>query len=149
MGAGVLRLTDPRQLEALLFRNPYYSSDSLFALRSRSGGQLLAAGIVVTNPEYANPKQLDGGMPCFRLGAFGSEGMSVKRINGVFSFLASEPREAHPYGLELLSYACVAVEATDVETFAVQVPSDAEHLSRFYKSLFRRQGSFPVFEREL
>jgi hypothetical protein len=149
MGAGVLRTTDPQQLEALLFRNPYYPSDSLFSLRSRAGGHPIAVGIVVTNPEYANPKQLDAGMPCFRLGAFGSEGMSVKRINGVFSFLASEPREAHPYGLELLSYACVAVEATDVETFAAQVPSDAEHLSRFYKSIFRRQGSFPVFEREL
>jgi hypothetical protein len=149
MGAGVLRTTDPRQLEPLLFRNPYYPPDSLFALRKRSEGRPVAVGIVVTNPDYANPKQLDAGMPCFRLGAFGTEGMTLKRINGLFSFLTSNPNEAHPHALDLLSYACVAVEATNVETFAAQVPSDAEHLNRFYKHLFRRQGSFPIFEREL
>jgi hypothetical protein len=149
MGAGVLRTSDPGQVEALLFRNPFFPPDSLFALRSRSGGHPIAVGIVVTNPDYANPRLLDGGMPCFRLGAFGSEGMTLKRINGLFSFLAADPREAHAYGLDLLSYACIAVESTNVETFAAQVPSDVEHLSRFYKSLFRRQGSFPIFEREL
>ena len=32
---------------------------------------------------------------------------------------------------------------------AAQVASDAPHLMRFYKQYFRRQGSFPVFERPL
>jgi hypothetical protein len=149
MGRGLLRITEPHQLESLLFRNPYYPPESLFALRSRTGGQPVAVGIVVTNPDYANPKQLDAGMPCFRLGAFGTEGMTLKRINGLFSFLTSNPHEAHPHALDLLTYASVAVEDTNVETFAAQAPSDAEHLTRFYKNLFRRQGSFPIFERDL
>jgi hypothetical protein len=149
MGKGVLRVTEPRQLEALLFRNPYFPPDSLFALRNRTGGQAIAVSIVVTNPDYANPKQLDAGMPCFRLGAFGTEGMTLKRINGLFSFLTSDPHEAHPYALDLLCHACVSVEHTDVDAFAAQAPSDAEYLSRFYKGLFRRQGSFPIFERDL
>jgi hypothetical protein len=149
MGSGVLRTTDVRQLEALLFRNPFFPPESLFVLRSRTGSQPVALGIVVTNPSYANPKQLDAGMPCFRLGAFGTEGMTVKRINGLFSFLVADPREVSSYALDLLCYASVAVESTNVETFAAQAPSDADHLNRFYKSVFRRQGSFPVFEREL
>jgi hypothetical protein len=34
-------------------------------------------------------------------------------------------------------------------TMAAQVPSDASHLLRFYQRYFRRQGSFPVYERKL
>ena len=37
----------------------------------------------------------------------------------------------------------------DPQTFAAQVPSDAVALARFYKQYFRRQGSFPVFEKPL
>jgi hypothetical protein len=36
-----------------------------------------------------------------------------------------------------------------VETLCAQVPSDAVQLIRFYKQYFRRQGSFPLYEREL
>ncbi|MFO0846564.1 MAG: hypothetical protein U0797_30050 [Gemmataceae bacterium] len=105
--------------------------------------------MLVTNAAYAHPKQLDAGMPCFRLGAFGTEGMTTKRVNGLFSFLAADGRDLSPCALDLLGYATNRLGETDVETFAAQVPSDAEHLARFYTSLFRRQGSFPVFEREL
>jgi len=38
---------------------------------------------------------------------------------------------------------------TDVETLAAQAPSDAQPLLRFYKQYFRRQGSFPIYERVL
>ena len=149
LGAGILRTKDIPQLEALLFRNPYFSPEALFALRSRSGGHPVAVGIVVTDPHYANPKQIDSAMPCFRLGAFGTEGMSAKSVNGLFSFLAADTRDLHAHALDLLGSACVIVDATDIETFAAQAPSDAVHLTRFYKSLFRRQGSFPIFERSL
>ena len=89
-------------------------------------------------------------MPCFRLGAFGTEGLTHKRINGLFSFLAADTRDL----TAARRWTCWPTRRTvvadiDVETFAAQVPSDAAHLVRFYKSLFRRQGSFPILSREL
>jgi hypothetical protein len=149
LGAGVLRVTDLPRLETQLFRNPYYPPESLFALRGRDGGRPVAVGLLVTHPDYALPKQLDGAMPCYRLGAFGSEELSTKRINGMFSFLAADNPDLMPHGLDLLTYATGRLESTTVETFAAQAPSNAPHLTRFYKSLFRRQGGFPVLERDL
>jgi hypothetical protein len=149
LGAGLLRVNSPAEVETHLFRNPYFSPDSLFALRNRSG-QAVAVGCTVTNPSYAHPKQIDAAMPCFRLGAFGTEGLTHKRINGLFSFVAADTRDVVSYALDLIGYASSQkVNDTDVESFAAQAPSDAAHLIRFYKSLFRRQGSFPIFEREL
>jgi hypothetical protein len=148
LGAGVLRVPEA-ELEGHLFRNPYFPPDALFALRSKADDQPVAVGLVVTNQAYANPKQLDSGMPCYRLGAFGTEGMGVKRVKGLFSFVAADNRDLTPAALDLLGYATNRLQDTELETFAAQVPSDAEHLARFYKGLFRRQGSFPVFEREL
>jgi hypothetical protein len=149
LGASVLRVSSVPELEKCLFHNPYFPPESLFCLRSRSGGQPVAVGILVHRSEYANPHQLDSAMPCFRLGAFGTENLTHKRINGLFSFLAADNRDLSAHGLDLLGYASTLVHDVDVETFAAQVPSDAPHLVRFYKSLFRRQGGFPIFEREL
>ena len=148
LGAGVLQVQDVARLEAVLLRNRYFPPEALFALRNRTG-QPVAVGVAVTNPDYAPPRQLDAAMPCFRLGAFGTEGYTHKRINGLFSFLAANTPDVGAYALDLLGFASQKVEATDVVTFAAQIPSDAPHLVRFYKSLFRRQGSFPIFEREL
>lgn len=148
LGKGILRVPESK-LEDHLFRNPYFSGTSLFALRSKNDDTPVAVGIVVANDAFADPKQLDSSMPCFRLGAFGTEGMTAKRINGLFSFLAADTRDVHLYGLDLISYATNAVADTDLSTFAAQVPSDAAHLVRFYKSLFRKQGGFPIYERGL
>jgi hypothetical protein len=149
LGRGVLHVKDEAALTEHLFRNPYFPAGSLFALRSKADDQPVAVGIVVANPGYADPKQLDAAMPCFRLGAFGAEGMTAKRVYGLFSFLAADTRDVTHYGLELLGYATDLTYTTEIETFAAQVPSDAPHLARFYKSLFRRQGSFPIYERRL
>jgi hypothetical protein len=149
MGANVLLMRERAALEQYLFHNPYFSADSVFVLRSRTGGPALAAGILIANPDYANPRQVDSAMPCFRLGAFGTEGMTTKRIDGLFSFLAADTRDAHPLALDLLGYAAHKLQDTEVETFAAQVPSDANHLLRFYKQYFQRQGSFPILERML
>jgi hypothetical protein len=92
---------------------------------------------------------VDALMPCFRLGALGTEGLSAKRINGLFSFVAADGPDLAPFVLDLLSHACLRLEDTNVEALAAQAPSDAPHLTRFYKQIFRRQGSFPVFERDL
>jgi hypothetical protein len=149
MGAKVLLIRERAALEHYLFHNPYFTADSVFVLRSRNGGPALAAGVFIANPSYANPRQVDAAMPCFRLGAFGTEGMTTKRINGLFSFLTADARDAQPLALDLLGHAAHKLQDTDVETFAAQVPSDADHFVRFYKQYFQRQGSFPILERML
>jgi hypothetical protein len=149
LGANVLLVQDAAALEQYLFHNPYFAADSLFALRGRAGGPPLAVGILVANPAYAHPRQVDAAMPCFRLGAFGTETMSAKRINGLFSFLTADSRDAPPLALDLLGYAAYKLQDTDVETFAAQAPSDAGHLLRFYKQYFQRQASFPILDRTL
>lgn len=149
LGTNVLPIQDRAALEQYLFHNPYFAADSVFALRARAGGPALAVGLVVANPTYANPREVDAAMPCFRLGAFGTEGMTTKRIDGLFSFLTADTRDAHPLALDLLGYAAYRLQDTEVETFAAQVPSDAGHLVRFYKQYFQRQASFPILERTL
>jgi hypothetical protein len=148
MGRGVLRV-GADEVRRHLFDNPYFSSDSLFALRTRAGGTPLAVGILVVGPSYADPRQTDASMPCFRLGAFGTEGLTAKRINGLFSFLVADHRHANPLGLDLMGYAALRLHETTVETLGAQVPSDVQYLLGFYTRYFRRQGSFPILERDL
>ncbi len=136
-------------IEKAWFRNPWLSTKSLFSLRDRSTNRPVAVGAVVLEPTYANPQQVDSAMPCFRLGAFGTEGLTAKRINGLFSFFVTEPRDTHRLGLELLGHAARLIHEADRETAAAQISSDVPHLVRFYRQIFRPQGSFPIFERQL
>jgi hypothetical protein len=146
----VLRVRQPEELEEHLWHNPYFSPEAVFVLRPRGGAAPLAAGIFITTPHYADPLQLDADMPCFRLGAFGTERMQSKRVRGLFSFLARADSQANLLGVELLGQAALWAQGrSDLNAFAAQVPSDAPHLLRFYQHLFRRQGAFPVFERVL
>jgi hypothetical protein len=145
----VLRVSSPEALEKHLFENPYFKPESVFVLRSRANNVPLAAGIVIDNSTYADPKQVDPAMPCFRLGAFGSEEMQTKRINGLFSFLCPSDRDVNPLALDLMHHATVRLEESDAGSLAAQVPSDAPHLLQFYQRYFRRQASFPVFEKAL
>lgn len=144
-----LRVHTPEALQRHLFANPYFTPDALFALRGRDG-TLQAAGILITEPTYADPRAVDAMMPCYRLGAFGSEGMEAKRLRGLFSILARPDRNLPALGMDLLVQAAHRIgDSDDVPCFAAQVPSDVPVLSAFYERLFRRQGSFPVFERAL
>jgi len=149
LGPNVLRVSSPQELEKHLFQNPYFKPESVFVLRSRANNVPLAAGIVIDNSGYADPKQVDSAMPCYRLGAFGAEGMQTKRINGLFSFLCASDRDVNPLALDLMHHATVRLEESDAESLAAQVPSDAPHLLQFYQRYFRRQASFPVFEKVL
>jgi hypothetical protein len=145
----VLRVSSPEALEKHLFQNTYFKPESVYVLRSRANNVPLAAGVVIDNSNYADPKQVDAAMPCFRLGAFGTEGMSTKRINGLFSFLCASDRDVNPLALDLMHHATVRLEESDAGSLAAQVPSDAPHLLQFYQRYFRRQASFPVFEKSL
>jgi hypothetical protein len=145
LGSGVIRMTtDP---EKYFFHNPYFSSDAIYALRSPDG-TVTAVGVLIVKSGYANPKQVDAAMPCFRLGALGTEGMQHKRINGLFSFVTA-PGDVTRLGLDMLLQASFRLRSTNLDALAAQVPSDAPHLLRFYQHYFRRQAAFPVFEREL
>jgi N-acetylglutamate synthase-like GNAT family acetyltransferase len=145
-----LRVSTPAALHQYLFKNPYFPPEDVFVWRARAHSSPLAVGIMITNPAYANPDALDSNMPCFRLGAFGTEGMQVKRINGMFSFLAPAGQLLPAFGMDLLGYAASRVAARDDNTvFAAQVPSDASGLYAFYERNFERQGAFPVLERSL
>jgi hypothetical protein len=132
-----------------LFQNSYFKPESAFILRSRSDHAPLAVGIIVHQAGYADARQIDAAMPCFRLGAFGTEGMAVKRINGLFSFLTRPGKDTNPLALSLMSEAAYRLHETTLDTLASQVPSDVPHLLRFYQQYCRRQGAFPVFERDL
>jgi hypothetical protein len=143
-----LRCRDAGELEQHLFQGPNFGPAAAFAFRSRTDNTPQAVAVLVENPAYANPLQLDSDMPCFRAGAFGTEGMQVKKVNGLFSFIARPGKDVNPMGLDLVGYAVRRLERSNLETLAAQVPSDVPHLLRFYQQFFRRQGSFPVFERE-
>jgi hypothetical protein len=145
-----LRVRSPAEFERHLFANPYFGPESLFVLRARSTGKPLAAGLLITEPTYADPRALDAFMPCFRLGAFGSENMQAKRIKGLFSFLAKPDENVGLLAVDLLGVASLRLQnSDDIDAFAAQVPSDVPQLLGVYQRLFRRQGHFPVFERTL
>jgi hypothetical protein len=142
-----LRVRSPEELEKVLFENPYFPPSAAFVVRSRKDLAIKGAGVLVLNKSYANPTQVDPQMPCFRLGAFGTEGLSHKRINGLFSFITRNDSDAIRHALSMLEYAGEKLEDAGLDMFAAQVPSDAPHLLRFYKEQFQRQGSFPILEK--
>ena len=92
---------------------------------------------------------VDAHAPCFRLGAFGTENLNTKRVNGLFSFLVAKPEQAVSAGLALLAEASQEMTEGTVTTLAAQCPSDVPHLVNFYTRYFKEQGRFPVFERVL
>jgi hypothetical protein len=131
------------------FENPQVPSDSLFAVRSRVDRQPIAVGRLIENPNYADPTKVDATQPCFRLGAFGTEGLTHKPINGLFSLVLPRSRNAMAGALDLLAHAAARHDSTTTRTLAAQASSDTPHLLTFYQSHFQRQASFPVFERVL
>jgi hypothetical protein len=133
-----------------LFQNPYFNPQALFVLRSRIDQQPMAVGLLIEDATFADPSQLDANQPCFRLGAFGTEGMQHKRVNGMFSFVVPEQsRSGAALAMDLMGHAAATFDDSSAHGVAAQVPSDQPHLLRFYQGHFRRQGSFPVYERVL
>jgi GNAT superfamily N-acetyltransferase len=147
LAPGVVRLP-VEKLEQEWFYNPYYPPESLFALR-RADNSIQGLAIFINNSAYANPLQIDVQAPCFRLGAFGTEGMSTKRVNGLFSVLIGEGGDGLTVGLDLLSYLIGKLQNETIDTLAAQAPSDAAQLLGFYQRFFRKQGAFPIYERVL
>jgi hypothetical protein len=149
MGADLWHGMTQAELWRHLMENPYFPPESLFVIRGRNDKTPLATAILIENPAFADPKQTDASQPCFRLGAFGSEWGQSKRVNGLFSFVAAKDRSAFAFALDLMSHAATKLEGTSAQGLAAQAPSDVPHLLMFYQSHFRRQGSFPVYEKAL
>jgi hypothetical protein len=149
LGEGVVRSRTPGDLADHLFRNPHFGADSAVVVRGNADGRPVAAGIIIVNEAYADPTAVDASMPCYRLGAFGTEALQWKRVNGLFSFVARPGPDVNALALELLAHAASRLGESSQGVLAAQVPSDAPHLLRFYQQIWRRQGAFPVFERAL
>ena len=146
----VFRVKGADALGRELFQNPWLPAESAFVLRNRGDRFILAAGVFVADNSFADPRAVDSNMPCFRLGAFGTEGMTHKRIQGLFSFVAKPDRSLHGFGMDLLCHATSRLRDDDeIACYAAQVSSDAPALLGFYQRSFERQGSFPVYERDL
>jgi hypothetical protein len=145
----LFRVPDAEALRQTLLSNPWFTPDSVFVVRNREGAPQ-AAGVFITDAKYADPRAVDSSMPCFRLGAFGADGMTAKRIKGMFSFVARPDRNVFSFGMDLLSYAATRLsDEDDIWCFAGQIASDASALFTFYQRTFEKQGSFPVYERNL
>ncbi len=147
MGGGLIRLP-PDRLESYLFSNPYFPVEAFLVLRGPDGAPR-AVAVGLESATYANVKKIDPLAPCFRLGAFGTEGLNTKRVNGLFSFVVANPQEALTAGLALLAEASLEMTEGTVAAVAAQCPTDAPHLLNFYTRYFKEQGRFPVLERAL
>jgi hypothetical protein len=147
LAPGLFAESDPRKLEQFYWENPFYDfSQSLFALKQGDTGKILGVCLLVVSDRFADPTKIDAAMPCFRLGAFGTERERHKRVNGMFSCVFADETE----GERLLS-AVVAPQArrSGLTHVAAQAPSDAPALCQWYDGFFQRQGSFPIWSRRL
>jgi hypothetical protein len=148
MGKGLIRLPADR-LESYYFSNPYFPAEAFLVLRDRNTERPVAIGVGLESGTYAEVKKIDPLAPCFRLGAFGTEGLNTKRVNGLFSYVVAEPSQALTAGLALLSEASQEMTEGTVTALAAQCPSDVPHLLGFYNRYFKEHGRFPVFEKPL
>lgn len=148
IGKGVIRLPAD-QLESYIFANPYFPAEAFLVLRERDGITPLAVAFGLEMGTYADVKKIDPLAPCFRLGAFGTEGLNTKRVNGLFSFVVADPANALTAGLALLNEVSEEMTEGTVTALAAQCPSDAPHLVGFYSRYFREHGRFPVLEKQL
>lgn len=147
MGKGIIRLP-LEKLEEYIFANPYFPAEAFLVLRGPDGIPR-AVGIGLESSTYADVKRIDQQAPCFRLGAFGTEGYNTKRVNGLFSFVVANPQESLTAGLALLAEASMEMTEGTVSAMAAQCPSDVPHLINFYARYFKEQGRFPMLEKQL
>jgi hypothetical protein len=147
MGQGIIRLPADR-LDSYFFANAYIPAEAFLVLRGRDDLPI-AVGIGLESSTYADVRKIDPLAPCFRLGAFGTEGLNTKRVNGLFSYIVADPANSLTAGLALLNEANLEMTEGTVDALAAQCPSDMPHLVAFYARYFKEQGRFPVLEKRL
>lgn len=145
MGRGLIRVPH-QKLEAHVFSSPYFPAEAFWVVDGPNAAGPVAVGVGLENPNWADVKKVDPLAPCYRLGAFGTEGLNTKRVNGLFSFVVTKPEHAIPAGLALLAEASLEMTEGSATSLAAQCPTDAPHLINFYARYFKEQGRFPVYE---
>jgi hypothetical protein len=147
LAPGLFAGTDAPALESYFWSNEFYNfPDSLFGLRDARSSELRGAYVLVADDRFADPVKIDASMPCFRLGAFGTERERHKRVNGLFSCVFADQVEGE---LMLSTAAWAQMSRAGLTHLTAQVPSDATALCAFYDLFFQRQGSFPILARRL
>ena len=144
-GAGPVRRLRSHVSGSFSLENPHFSADDLFALRDDGADTLLGAALIIANAAYADPSKLDAAMPCFRLGAFGTESQRHKRVNGLFAAVFADESA----GELLLSEAARRLGRLGLTHIAAQAPSNVPTLCAFFDTFFDRQGEFPILVRPL
>ena len=134
---------DADRLAAFYWDNPHVDPGQFVALRPLGGGPIAGAALAVVDPRFADPAKVDPAMPCFRLGALGTETDRHKRINGMCSVVFRDEAA----GAALLSEAARRFRRAGVSRAAAQAQADRPDLVAFYETYFRRQGSFPILVR--
>ena len=139
--------SDPSAIAEFYRDNPFHDfSQSLVALKDAGSGAIRAVGLLVINDRFADPTKIDAAMPCFRLGALGTERQRHKRVNGLFSAVFADESD----GEFLLSWLLgTRARQAGLTHIAAQAPSDAPALCDWYDRSFQRQGSFPIVSRRL
>jgi hypothetical protein len=134
-------------LAHFFWENPFYSfPEHLLALKDAESGEIRGISLLVLDDQFADPTKIDPAMPCFRLGAFGTERQRHKRVNGLYSCLFVDEHD----GDLLLAASLAAISAkSTLNHLAAQAPSDAPALCAWYDRHFERQGSFPILSRSL
>ena len=108
----LFRDVDARQLEQFYWHHPFYNfPESLFAWKDGGSGEILGVYLLVVSDRFADPTKIDAAMPCFRLGAFGTERERHKRVNGLFSCVFADEAEG-----KLLLTAWADSQASPVRT---------------------------------
>lgn len=142
LGAGVLPDDEPETLQHFFWENPFFGPESLLVLRDQSE-RMVAGALLIGNRGFADPTKLDSNMPCFRLGALGTERERHKRVNGMFSCVF----ETEAAGEVLLAEAARRLRQAGLTHMAAQASSDTPGLCAFYDRYFERQGAFPILRR--
>ena len=138
---------DAHALEQFFWENPFYKfPQHLLVLTDADSGEIRGVSLLVVDDRFADPTKIDSSMPCFRLGAFGTERERHKRVNGLFSCVFLVENDG-----DLLLNAALAADfgRSHLTHLAAQAPSDSPMLCAWYDRHFQRQGSFPILSRKL
>jgi hypothetical protein len=148
LAARLFSAADTQAIGDFFWNNPFYPfSDNLYALKDATSGEILGACVLVIHDRFADPTKIDAAMPCFRLGAFGTEAERHKRVNGLFSCVFAD--EAEGELMMMLDSIWSRADNAGLKHIAAQAPSDAPAVCALYDLYFQRQGAFPILAKRL
>ncbi len=140
--------TDAQAMERYFWNNSFYRfPENLFALKESKSGAILGVYVLVIDDRFADPTKIDAAMPCFRLGAFGTESQRHKRVNGLFSCIFADQAEGEL--MMTLEPIWSRVSESGLTHVAAQAPSDAPGVCALYDRYLKRQGTFPIVAHDL